>query len=145
MTTQYTKPMPVPMNPELSKPFWEATKRHELAMPRCKTCSNIFFYPREQCPVCMSDDLGWTRVSGRGRLYSFTIVHQTAHPAFQPESPHIYAVIQLNEGPRMPSNLVECELEDAEIDMPVEAVFEDVSDEYTLVKFRPSSDMPIEP
>ncbi len=138
MTTTYAKPLPVPMNEELSRPFWDATKRRELALPRCKTCSGIFFYPREQCPNCFSDDLDWTRVSGQGRLYSFTIVHQSAHPAFQPDTPHIYAIIQLNEGPKIPSNLVECEIEDARIDMPVEAVFEDVSEEYTLVKFRPA-------
>ena len=109
MTTHYTKPRPRPMNETLSKPFWEATKRHELVMPRCRTCSKIFFYPREQCPNCYSSDLDWTQVSGKGRLYTFTVVHQTAHPAFQPESPHIYAIIQLNEGPRMPSNLIGCE------------------------------------
>ena len=137
MTTPYAKPLPVPMNEELSRPFWDAAKRHELALPRCKTCSNIFFYPREQCPDCFSDDLDWTRVSGQGRLYSFTIVHQSAHPAFQPDTPHIYAIIQLNEGPKIPSNLVECEIEDARIDMAVEAVFDDVSEDYTLVKFRP--------
>ncbi len=140
MTSYYKKPMPVSMNPELSAPFWEATKRHELMMPRCKTCANIFFYPRERCPKCMSDDLGWTRLGGRGRLYSFTVVHQTAHPAFQPEAPHIYAIIQLDEGARMPSNLVECAIEDARIDMPVEAVFDDGSEEFTLVKFRPAAD-----
>ena len=108
------------MNETLSKPFWEATKRHELVMPRCRTCSKIFFYPREQCPNCYSSDLDWTQVSGKGRLYTFTVVHQTAHPAFQPDAPHIYAIVQLNEGPRMPSNLVDCEFEDARIDMPVE-------------------------
>ena len=138
MTTHYTKPKPRPMNETLSKPFWEATKRHELVLPRCSTCSKIFFYPREQCPNCYSSDLDWTQVSGKGRLYTFTVVHQTAHPAFQPESPHIYAIIQLNEGPRMPSNLIGCDIEDARIDMPVEAVFDDASDEYTLVKFRPA-------
>ncbi len=137
MTTPYAKPLPVPMNEKLSRPFWDAAKRHELALPRCKTCSGIFFYPREQCPNCFSDDLDWTRVSGLGRLYSFTIVHQSAHPAFQPDTPHIYAIIQLNEGPKIPSNLVGCEIEDARIDMAVEAVFDDVSEEYTLVKFRP--------
>lgn len=138
--TTYSKPMPSPMNPELSRPFWEAAREHRLVMPRCKTCSNTFFYPREQCPNCMSDDLGWTQVSGRGRLYTFTVVHQTAHPAFQAEAPHIYAIVQLNEGPRIPSNLIECAIEDAQIDMPVEVVFDDVSDEHTLVKFRPVSD-----
>ena len=77
-------------------------------------------------------------MSGKGRLYTFTVVHQTAHPAFQPEAPHIYAIIQLNEGPRMPSNLIECEIDDAQIDMAVQAVFDDASDEYTLVKFKPA-------
>ncbi len=136
--TTYSKPMPNPMNEALSRPFWEAAKRHELVLPRCRTCSRIFFYPRERCPNCLSDDLDWTRASGMGRLYSFTVVHQTAHPSFQAESPHIYAIIQLNEGPRMPSNLVDCPIEDAKIDMPVEAVFDDASAEYTLVKFRPA-------
>ena len=138
MTTHYTKPMPRPMNETLSRPFWEATKRHELVMPRCRTCSKIFFYPREQCPNCYSSDLDWTQVSGKGRLYTFTVVHQTAHPAFQPEAPHIYAIIQLNEGPRMPSNLIGCDIEDAQIDMAVEAVFDDASEDYTLVKFKPA-------
>ena len=137
MTTHYTKPRPRPMNETLSKPFWEATKRHELVLPRCRTCSKIFFYPREQCPNCYSSDLDWTQVSGKGRLYTFTVVHQTAHPAFQPEAPHIYAIVQLNEGPRMPSNLIGCDIEDARIDMAVEAVFDDASDDYTLVKFKP--------
>ncbi len=137
MTTTYTKPMPRAMNEDLSRPFWDATKRHELIMPRCKTCSSIFFYPREQCPNCFSDDLDWTPVSGKGRLYSFTVVHQTAHPAFQPDAPHVYAIVQLNEGPKMPSNLIDCPIEDAQIDMPLEAVFDDAG-EYTLVKFRPA-------
>ena len=137
MTTHYTKPRPRPMNETLSKPFWEATKRHELVLPRCRTCSKIFFYPREQCPNCYSSDLDWTQVSGKGRLYTFTVVHQTAHPAFQPDAPHIYAIVQLNEGPRMPSNLIGCDIEDARIDMAVEAVFDDASDDYTLVKFKP--------
>ena len=106
-------------------------------MPRCRTCSKIFFYPREQCPNCYSSDLDWTQVSGKGRLYTFTVVHQTAHPAFQPEAPHIYAIVQLNEGPRMPSNLIGCDIESARIDMAVEAVFDDASDDYTLVKFKP--------
>ncbi len=137
MTTPYAKPLPAPMNEELSRPFWDAAKRHELVLPRCRTCSNIFFYPRERCPDCFSDDLEWTRASGMGRLYSFTIVYQAGHPAFQPDTPHIYAIIQLNEGPKIPSNLVGCEIEDARIDMAVEAVFDDVSEDYTLVKFRP--------
>ena len=132
-------PLPIPMNEELSRPFREAAERHELALPRCNTCSHVFFYPRERCPDCFSDDLDWTRVSGLGRLYSFTIVHQPTHPASERESPHIYAMVWLNEGPKIPSSLVECEIENARINMPVEAVYGEVSSEdYMLVKFRPA-------
>ena len=138
MTTEYKKPLPIPANEELTRPFWEAAKRHELVMPRCKTCSDIFFYPREVCPNCLSDDLEWVPVSGKGRLYSYTVVHQPANRAFQPDAPHIFVMVQLDEGPRMVSNLVECPVEDAKVDMAVEAVFDDVTDEVTLVKFKPA-------
>lgn len=137
MTTPPTKPLPKPANEELSRPFWEAAKRHELIMPRCNTCSNVFFYPREACPVCLGADLGWTPVSGRGRVYSYTIVHQAVNAAFQPDAPYAYAVIQLDEGPRLVSNIVDCPVEDVTVDMPVTAAFDDVTPEVTLVKFKP--------
>lgn len=138
MTAQYNKPLPTPMNKEISQPFWDAAKRHELVMPRCRNCSNLFFYPREQCPNCYSDNTEWIPVTGKGRLYSYTVVYQPAHPSFQADAPHIYAVVQLNEGPRMPTNLVECDIDDVEVEMPVEVVFDDVSEEVTLVKFKPA-------
>ena len=138
MTTEYNKPLPNPVSPELSKPFWDAAKRHELMVPRCKTCSNLFFYPREVCPDCLSSDLEWSTVSGRGRLHTYTIVHQPVNAAFRDDVPYIYAMIQLDEGPRMVSNLVDCPIDDVEMDMPVTAVFDDVTPEVTLVKFKPA-------
>ena len=138
MTTEYNKPLPSPVGPELSKPFWDAAKRHELMVPRCRTCSNLFFYPREVCPDCLSSDLEWTAVSGRGRLHSYTVVYQPANPAFRDDVPYIYAMVQLDEGPRMISNLVDCPIEDVEMDMPVSAIFDDVTPEVTLVKFKPA-------
>ena len=137
MTTAYTKPLPNPPNPDLTKPFWEATKRHELVMPRCKTCSNLFFYPRELCPHCLSPDFEWVPISGKGRVYSYTVVHQPVHPAFREDVPYLFAIIQLDEGLRFISNIVECPIEDVTIDMPVVATFDDVTSEVTLVKFRP--------
>ena len=138
MTTEYSKPLPRPPNEELSRPFWDAAKRHQMVLPRCKTCANLFFYPRELCPNCYSSDTEWVGVSGKGRLYSYTVVYQPAHPAFQPDTPYIYAIVQLDEGPRIPTNLVDCEIEDARIDMPVEVAFEDVSDDATLGMFKPA-------
>ena len=138
MTTGYNKPLPRPVSPELTKPFWEAAKRHELMMPRCRKCDHFFFYPREECPRCFSRDHEWAKVSGRGRLHSYTIVRQPANPAFRDDAPHVYAVVQLDEGPRMVTNMVQCEFDALKVDMLVEAVYDDVTPEWTLVKFKPA-------
>lgn len=138
MVTEYRKPLPNPLNREASAPFWEAARRHELVMPRCRMCDQLFFYPREICPLCLGSAIDWVRVSGRGRLHSFTVIHQPAHPAFRDDVPYIYALVQLDEGPRMIANLVDCPVEQAHVDMPVVAVFDDVTPEVTLVKFRPA-------
>ena len=122
----------------MTKPFWEAAKRHVLAMPRCKSCNHIFFYPREQCPRCFSTDLEWTEVSGRGSLYTYTVVQRPANPAFNDDVPYIFAIVQLDEGPRLVSNIVDCTIEDVKVDMPLVAVFDDVTPEWTLVKFKPA-------
>ncbi len=138
MVADYRKPLPNPLNRETSMPFWEAARRHELVMPRCTRCDRLFFYPREVCPVCLAPDIDWVPVSGRGRLHSFTVIHQPANPAFREDAPYIYAAIQLDEGPRMIANLVDCPPEQARIDMPVVAAYDDVTPEVTLVKFRPA-------
>jgi uncharacterized OB-fold protein len=138
MTAEYSKPLPRPLNPEFTRPFWEATKRHELIVPRCTMCDHLFFYPRSECPRCLSSNIAWAPVSGRGRLYSFTIVNQPAHPAFRDDAPHVYAIVQLDEGPRMISNVIECDHADLQVDMPLVAVFDDVTPEWTLVKFKPA-------
>jgi uncharacterized OB-fold protein len=138
MTAEYRKPLPNPIHWGTSKPFWEAAKRHELVMPRCKFCDKLFFYPREACPRCLKSDIDWVPVSGMGRLHSFTVIHQPANAAFQPDTPYVYAMIQLDEGPRMISNLVDCAPADAKVDMRVSAIFDDVTADWTLVKFKPA-------
>ena len=138
MTTEYNKPLPVPINPQLTAPFWKGARRGELVLPRCRTCSTVFFYPRELCPECLSSDLDWVTASGRGRVYSYTIVHQPAHPTFRGDSPYVYAIIQLDEGVRMVSNIVDCPHDELAINMPVVADFDAVTPDTTLVKFRPA-------
>ena len=138
MATDYDKPLPRGINPELTAPFWEAAGRGELVLPRCRTCSTVFFYPRELCPDCLSSDLDWVPASGKGRVYSYTIIHQPAHPTFRGDSPYVYAIIQLDEGPRMVSNIVDCPNDDVSINMPVVAAFDAVTPDTTLVKFRPT-------
>ncbi len=136
----YAKPLPRPEQEELTRPFWEAAKRHELTIPRCKFCNQFFWYPREVCPVCLRQDWEWEPVTGRGRLHTFTVVRQPMNPAFNDDVPYAYAIVQLDEGIRLITNIVDCEIPDGlAIDMRVEAVFDDVADDWTLVKFRPAS------
>ena len=86
----------------------------------------------------MSSNLEWVKVSGRGRLHSFTVVRQPANAAFKNDVPYAYAIVQLDEGPRMVSTILQCDIDSLKIDMPLEAVFDDVTPEWTLVKFKPA-------
>ena len=138
MTSAYDKPVPIPANEDLTKPYWEAAKRRELIMPYCNSCSNLFFYPREVCPNCFSKELTWKEMSGKGHVYTYTHVRQSVHPSFQSADGHIYAIIELAEGPRMPSGIVGCEPKEVYIDMPVSVVFEDMAENATLVQFQKS-------
>jgi len=134
----YAKPVPNPEHPELTRPFWEAAKQHRLVIPWCGRCSEYFWYPRQVCPRCLQDGWEWAPVSGKGRLYSFTLVYQPQNPVFNEEIPYPFAMIQLDEGVRIVSNIVDCVIEDLRVDMPLEVTFEDVTDEWTLFKFHPA-------
>lgn len=132
------RPMPLQENKGLTDPFWEAARRHELLIQRCRHCGNFIHHPREQCPNCFSQDLEWQQVSGKGRVYAFTNVYQAQHPAFQDRTPYCFAIVQLDEGPRMVANIVGCAPEDVRCDMQVTVKFEDVSQDWTLVYFQPA-------
>jgi hypothetical protein len=128
------KPLPE-ITPEMA-PFWEAARRHELVVQRCKGCRAYRFPARELCSRCLSRDSGWERVSGRGTLFSFAVMHQAAHPGFAAEVPYAVVTVELEEGARLLSNVVGCPPADLRIGMPLEVVFEDVTPEVTLPKFR---------
>ena len=137
-TQQQAPPKPLPVPNELTRPYWEAAKQGKLLAQRCKTCDELFFYPREFCPRCLSRDLTWEQLSGKGRVYTYTVIRQAAHPAFNADLPYIYAVVQMIEGPRMYTNVV-CPIEDVYVDMPVEVFFDRASDEISLVKWKPAA------
>ncbi len=134
-TVEYERPLPVPS--ELSAPFWEACRRHELIIQRCQNCNAFRFPPAILCPECLSEAVEWTRVSGRGKIFSFVVFHRVYHPAFQADLPYTVALVELEEGPRLISNIVGCPPDRVTCDMPVDVVFEDVTGEVTLPKFRP--------
>ncbi|MDP2919345.1 MAG: Zn-ribbon domain-containing OB-fold protein [Dehalococcoidia bacterium] len=130
---------PLPRVDELHRPFWEAARRHELVLQRCRKCASYRYPAGPTCPECVSDELEWTRVSGRGTVFTWTVFHRAYHPAFADEVPYAVVAVELVEGPRMLTNLLDCLPADIKIGMPVEVVFEDVTEEIRLPKFRPVS------
>jgi len=129
------KPRPV-VNP-WARPFWDGAAEGRLMIQQCRDCGTNVFYPRVACISCASDNLGWIEASGRGELYSYTVVRNNAPSAFAADVPYVVAVIRLEEGVQMLSNLVGWQEETLACDMPVEVVFERLDDEFTLPKFRP--------
>jgi uncharacterized OB-fold protein len=132
--SEYGKPLPHPS--PTSGPFWEAARRHELTLQQCGACGKFIYYPRPLCPHCFSDRLEWKKVSGRGTVYSYTVARYSPTPAFK-EVPFVLAIVELDEGPRMTTNVV-APPEQVRIGMPVTVAFEDVTPECTLVKFKPA-------
>ena len=130
---------PIPYPNAVSRPFWEAAKNRKLSMQRCHDCERMVFTPRELCPNCMSSDLDWVELSGTGRVYTYTLIQQAAHPYFYDLVPYLYGVVMLDEGPRMFTNFL-IDHDAIEIGQRVQAVFKDISDEYAIVQFEPLSE-----
>ena len=129
---------PLPLSDELTRPFWEAAREHQLVIQRCPSCQAFQHPPRPACESCGGDELAWTPISGRGQVYSFIIDRRLLIPSF--DEP--YAVAQINpietddDAVRITANIVECDLDAIEIGMLVEVVFEDVDDRTSLPQFR---------
>ena len=134
--------LPVPTADEASEPFFCGAKERKLMLLRCAQCGRHRLPGRDRCADCWSTDAEWSQASGRGKLYSYGIMHQQYHPAFAGVIPYNFAVVELEEGPRLVTNIVECSNEELRVDMPVQAVFDDVSEEMTLVRFRPRRTSP---
>jgi uncharacterized OB-fold protein len=128
------RPLPAP-TPE-TQHFWDGTAQRELRLQRCGACATTYFPPQPFCPACSSDDVAVVRASGRGSLYSYVITHLPA-PGF--EAPYVLAVVALDEGPRLLTNLVgvEPDPDSLPLDLAVEVMYEPVG-EITLPLFRPA-------
>jgi uncharacterized OB-fold protein len=135
MAANVNKPVPVPTLE--TRAYWEGCKRHELRIQRCGACGHNQFFPRIYCSKCFSDRVEWIRASGRAKVSSFTIVRRPVSPAFKDEIPYVVALVTLDEGPTMMTNIVGCAPERVEMGMAVEVTFEDWSDEISISKFRP--------
>lgn len=131
-------PTPAPEVTTETAAFWSATADGTLLLPRCEHCDAVIWYPRAFCPACGSLDVTWVEASGRGTVYSFTVVRRGA-PSYESAAPYVVAYVELEEGPRVLTNIVGCDVDDVEVGMPVEVVFHDTGQGSALYRFRPVS------
>jgi uncharacterized OB-fold protein len=127
---------PLPRPYQDTETYWAAARDHRFVIQHCKSCGKHQFYPRGVCSHCLSSDLEWHEASGKGTVYSFSVNHRAPHPGFADEIPFVLAIVELEEGPRMMTNIVECNPDSVKIGMAVEVTFEDVTEEVTLPKFK---------
>ncbi len=135
--TAYQKPVPAPDAD--SAPFWRGCREHRLLLQQCKGCGKFRFPAAQFCPACRSDAAEWLEASGRGTVYSWiVVVHPVPGDIYRDDVPYAVALVDLEEGVRMPTNIIGCDPRYIRAGMAVTVTFDDVSAELTLPKFRPA-------
>jgi len=129
-----TDPKPVPVPTSEDGEFWRRARRQELALPQCRACGNVWFPAYTRCPACLSRDIDWVAASGHGEVFAFTVFHRPYVRSFADDVPYHVVLVRLDEGPFVYGNVVEG---DVAVGLQVEVVFDDVSGEIALPRFRP--------
>ncbi len=132
--SDYNKPLPTLT--EDNRPFWDSCKSGRLSFQKCSACGHLRYPISPFCPECLSAEYAWTPVSGRGTVFSYVVFHQAYHPGFKGELPYNVALVQLEEGPRMYGNVVGVPHDAVKIGDALEAVFDAVTPEITIPRFR---------
>jgi uncharacterized protein len=127
--------IPLPRPTRLSRPHWEGCQEGVLRVQRCRACGGYVFIPQPICTHCQADALDWVASSGRGVVYSYTVVHRPPRPAFA--TPYVVAIVELEEGWHMLTNLIDIEPEQVHVGLPVAVRFRPISDEIALPYFGP--------
>ena len=130
----YTRPLP--RGEDYNGEFYAFCREHELRFQRCTTCTTWRHMPRESCRNCGSFEWGWELSSGRGTIFSWTVIHRALHPGFAEALPYAAVVVELEEGVRLVSHVSNLSLDELKLGTPVEVFFEEVTEEVTLHKFR---------
>ena len=126
-------------SPDLeTQPFWDGCKEGRFLIRHCNACGEDHFYPRPFCPTCWSDDVAWKEASGRATLYTFSIVHQNDLPPFGERVPYVAAIVDLEEGPRVMTNIEGVDHDALRIGMPLVVDYKPISDDVTIAIFRPA-------
>ena len=140
MSDRTPLPAPDPVVQDDAAPYWEATKEHRLVLPRCTACASFIWYPRGFCPVCSSFDIDWVEVPGTGSVYSCSIPRR-GQGAYRDSAPYVLAYVELDVpggfGPRMITNIVDCDPDSVAIGDRVTVVFHDAESGHALPRFRP--------
>ncbi len=131
------KPLPTPT--PTSQPFWDALSEHKVRIQYCPACEEHIYYPRAHCPHCLSRDLEWREIAGTGTVYTYTIARRPTAPPWADDVPQQIAVVELDEGPRLTTELVNVAPEDIQVGLRVKPVFEDHAEAgVTLLMYEPA-------
>lgn len=128
-----------PPSMPVSEPFWQATREPRLIMQWCRSCERVVFYPREICPRCLGSDLEWRDSPGTGAVYAFSVHHRTGSQEMMDRTPYVVALVDLDEGARMMTNIVGCDPDDIGVGMGVRVTWEPLSDGRQLPLFEPAT------
>ena len=128
---------PLPRGEEFNGEFYGFCRQHELRFQRCQACGTWRHMPRESCQACGSFDWTWEPVAGTGEVFSWTVIHRALHPGFSEDLPYAAVVVELQEGVRIVSHVLDLPVDQLRVGLPVRVVFDDVTPEITLPKFRP--------
>lgn len=122
-----------------TQPFWDGCKDGKLLIKQCGACGRAHYYPRSFCPTCWSEDLTWEEASGRGTLYTYSVVHVNDLPPFGERVPYVAAIVDLEEGPRIMTNVEDVAFDELQVGMPVTVAFRAISDDVTIPVFHAAS------
>ena len=136
MTTAWNKPLPTVAGE--TKAFWDSCRRGQLVIQYCDGCDDYQWYPRGICADCWGESVRWVQSSGRGTVWTYTVTYQNRTPGFAEMVPYVLALVELEEGVRMFTNIVECNPRDVYIGMPVEVTFQTATPQITIPYFKPA-------
>jgi uncharacterized protein len=124
--------------PESHHPFWDSLRKRDARVQRCDDCGTFRYIPKDICPGCHGDRATWTPISGRGDVYTYSVVRRAPTPAYQQDAPYVLVHVTMAEGFRMIASLTGVDPQDVHIGMPVRLAYQDVTPEWTLCTFRPA-------
>ena len=132
----WNKPLPTIVGE--TRPYWESCRRGQLVIQQCALCQEYQFYPRGICAHCWTEDVHWVAATGRGTVWTYTVTYQNRTPGFAEEVPYVLALVELEEGVRLFTNIIECNPQEVRIGLPVEVTFVRANDRVTVPYFKPA-------